>query len=147
MSIDTYANVVIYFNLGVFLLSVAVGIVVLIYCIWKRKVVRYWWVIPVTAGYSLFAQYNVFVPYIAYDDLADPNYLTFKDWGLRDFVYNDIRMLAAWLFVGVVFFLLLERNRLKKMQTTRLAAILGAISFVVLAALLSVYLRAEMFMM
>ena len=64
--------------------------------------------------YSIFAAVSTSTAYIAYDDLADPNYPKFKDWKLLDFVLNDIKMLALWLFIGVVLYLIFGRKECKK---------------------------------
>lgn len=114
MSIDTYANVMIRLYIGSFLLSIFIGIVSLWKGIKQKKSIRHWAVIPCLICYSYIAQYNVFVPYIAYDDLADPNYWQYKGWRLQDFIFNDIRLLLVWLFIGALFDFIAERRKYKE---------------------------------
>lgn len=103
MNIETYANSMIYFFIGLFLVLIVMGIVCFVQKIRGRSV-KHWWIILYSIGYSIFAMYNTFIPFIAYDDPADPNYHIFKGWELRDFIVNDIKMLAIWLLIGVLIY-------------------------------------------
>ena len=105
-----YVTSVIYLYMGLFLLAVVMGIV----AIWRRirkKTLKCWWIIPCSMLYLIFTTFNTFSAYIAYDDPADPNYSIYKDWGLHDFILNDIKMLAIWVFIGALLFLVFERKK------------------------------------
>ena len=136
MSIEMYAEIIIRVYAGLFLLSVlaaAVGI-------WKRirkKTFKFWWTIPCSMLYSIFAAVSTSTAYIAYDDIADPNYPKFKDWKLLDFVLNDIKMLALWLFIGVVLCLIFARKECRKSIKIGCAVLLiiSAVVFLAIMAL------------
>ncbi len=109
MSIDTYAYVMIYIFIGLLLLSVLAGMAAIVMKI-RKKTVKCWWIIPCTIMYSFVAVYNLFIPYIAYDDPADPNYRTFKNWGLRDFMLNDCKMLIIFLLAILLLYFVRKRK-------------------------------------
>lgn len=110
MSIDIYASVMMYFFTGLFLLSILTGVIVTVMKI-RKKTVKYWWIIPCTIIYAVVAAYNLFIPYIAYDDPADPNYRTFKNWGLRDFMLNDCKMLIIFLLAILLLYFVWKRKK------------------------------------
>lgn len=112
MSIDNYCRGVIYFYIGLMLLFLCMGVVGIWYKI-RQKPFKNGWIIPYSLLYSVSAQILTFTAYIAYDDPADPNYMHYKDWGLKDFVVNDIRRFAIWLFIGVLLFLILKKGNQK----------------------------------
>lgn len=112
MRIDTYVDIMNYFFIGLFLFSILMGIV----AIWKRikkKPLKYGWIIPFTMVYSIFALYNTFIAYIAYDDISDPNYSRYENWKLYNFILNDLKMLILWLFIGVIFSVIFSRKQYK----------------------------------
>ena len=112
MSIDNYCMGVIYFYIGLMLLFLCMGVV----GIWnkiRQKPFKYGWIIPYSLLYLISAQILTFTAYIAYDDPADPNYMHYKGWGLKDFVLNDIRRFVIWLFIGVILFIILKKGNPK----------------------------------
>ncbi|MFG6369063.1 MAG: hypothetical protein K1W16_11675 [Lachnospiraceae bacterium] len=112
MRIDTYVNIMKYFFVGLFLLSILTGIV----AIWKRiqkKPLKYEWISPLTMIYSIFGLCNTFLAYIAYDDISDPNYSRYENWGLHNFILNDLKMLILWLFISVIVFVIFSRKQCK----------------------------------
>ncbi len=137
MSIDIYAHVILCFFVVLFLLSIFAGIVVLVQCIRRKEITKHWLVIPILIFYSVGAQFNTFTPYIAYDDLADPNYRIYKNWELHDFILNDIMLLAIWLCIGVLLYLLL--NWYRKSIKTRWAVVLGLMTGIILAIMMIVH--------
>ena len=137
MSIDIYANVMLYFFLGLFLLSILAGFVVFVQRIRGKEITKHWLVIPILILYSFGAQFNTFTPYIAYDDLADPNYRIYQNWELHNFILNDIIFLIIWLCIGVLLYLLL--NWYRKSIKTRRAVVLGLITGIVLAIMMVVF--------
>lgn len=113
MSIEMYVTSVICLYIGLFLLAVVMGLA----AIWRRirkKTLKCWWLIPCSMLYLIFTTCITFTAYIAYDDPADPNYSIFKDWGLHDFILNDIKMLAIWAFIGALLYLVFERKKCNK---------------------------------
>ena len=117
MSIETYADIMMKFYIGLFLLSVFAGVI----AIWskiRKKTLKYWWLIPCTIIYSIVAVFNIFIACIAYDDPADPNYRIYKNWELKDFILNDIKVLIIWLFIVVLLYLVLRRKEYKTSAKT-----------------------------
>ena len=111
-----------YFYVGLFLLSILTGIV----AIWMRirkKPLKFSWVIPCSILYSIFAFTGTATAYIAYDDIADPNYWIFKNWNLQDFVFNDIKMLIIWLFISALVYWVLGRKERKRSIKIGFAAV------------------------
>lgn len=137
MNIDIYACVMTFFYMGLFILSFLTGIV----CLWKRirqqKSIRHGVVIPCLIYYSFVAGYNLFIPYIAYDDRADPNYWKYKGWEFRDFLFNDIRMLLIWLFIGALVDFIVERKKYR--ETTKKIYIAVLIFLAVAASAMQVW--------
>lgn len=136
MSIEMYVTGVIYLYIGLFLLAVVMGIA----AIWRkirRKTLKCWWLIPCSMLYLIFTISITFTAYIAYDDPADPNYSTYKDWGLREFILNDIKMLAIWAFIGALLYLVFEGKKCNKSIRVGCSALLIflAVLFVVLIML------------
>lgn len=136
MSIEMYVTSVIYLYIGLFSLAVVMGMV----AIWRRirkKTLKCWWLIPCSMLYLIFAICITFTAYIAYDDPADPNYSIFKNWGLHDFILNDIKMLAIWAFIGALLYLVFEGKKGIKPIRVGCSALLifFAILFVVLIML------------
>ncbi|MDE7223770.1 MAG: hypothetical protein K2O34_08340 [Acetatifactor sp.] len=136
MSIETYANTMICLYGGLFLLAIFMGGVM----IWRgirKKPLKLKWLIFYfcLTFYSVFASYGIFIPYIAYDDSADPNYGIFKNWTLHNFILNDIKMLIIWLFIGVLFYVVLTRIEYGKFIKKGLIVLLAVLA-VLLAAVL-----------
>ncbi|MDE5801774.1 MAG: hypothetical protein K2I22_02525 [Lachnospiraceae bacterium] len=117
MSIETYADIMMKFYMGLFLLSVFAGAAAIRRKI-RKKTLKYWWLIPCTILYSIVAVFNVFIAFIAYDDPADPNYRIYKNWELKDFILNDIKVLIIWLFIVAVLYLVLRRKECKTSAKT-----------------------------
>lgn len=124
MSIETYADIMMKFYMGLFLLSVFAGVA----AIWskiRKKTLKYWWLIPCTILYSIVAVFNVFIASIAYDDPADPNYRIYQNWKLKDFILNDMKVLIIWLFIVGLLYLVLRRKEYKMpTKTCRLTALI-----------------------
>lgn len=116
MSIETYANTMIYFFLALFLLSVLADVIVILSIIRKRPL-KYWRIMVWSTLYALFAMYNTSIAYIAYDDPSDPNFWRYENWNLHDFVVSDIKMLIFWLFLGALIYLISEKANGKKTET------------------------------
>lgn len=128
MSIETYADIMMKFYMGLFLLSVFAGAA----AIWskiRKKTLKYWWLIPCTILYSIVAVFNVFTAYIAYDDPADHNYRIYRNWELKDFILNDIKVLLIWVFIVAALYLVLRRKECKTSAKTgrKKALILSAV--------------------
>lgn len=122
MSIEAYTTIMTYFYVGLFLLSILTGIV----AIWMRirkKPLKFSWVIPCSILYSIFAFTGTATAYIAYDDIADPNYWLFKNWKLQDFIFNDIKMLIIWLFIGALVYWAFGRKERKRSTKIGFAAV------------------------
>lgn len=112
MNIETYADIMMKFYMGLFLFSVFAGAA----AIWskiRKKTFKYWRLIPCTILYSIVAVFNIFIAFIAYDDPADPNYRIYQNWKLPDFILNDIKVLIIWLFIVVLLYLVLRRKEYK----------------------------------
>ncbi len=116
MSIETYANTMIYFFLALFLLSVLADVIVILSIIRKRPL-KYWRIMVWSTLYALFAMFNTSIAYIAYDDPSDPNFWRYENWNLHDFVVSDIKMLIFWLFLGALIYLISEKANGKKTET------------------------------
>lgn len=120
MSIEAYADTMIYFHMGLFLLLIIIGLV----AIWNRirkKTLKHWWIIPYAVCYSISAAFGTFTAFIAYDDPADPNYGTYAGWKLCDFISNDIKRFIIWFVIGVLLYFIFERKERKKLIKTRRA--------------------------
>lgn len=123
MGIEMYITSVIYLYIGLFLLAVVMGIVAIWHRI-RKKTLKCWWLIPCSMLYLIFTTCITFTAYIAYDDLADPNYSTYRNWGLRNFILNDIKMLAIWVFIGELLYLVFERKKCNKSISVGCTALL-----------------------
>lgn len=123
MGIEMYITSVIYLYIGLFLLAVVMGIVAIWHRI-RKKTLKCWWLIPCSMLYLIFTTCITFTAYIAYDDLADPNYSTYRNWGLRNFILNDIKMLAIWVFIGELLYLVFERKKRNKSISVGCTALL-----------------------
>ena len=64
--------------------------------------------------YLIFAAFSTFTAHIAYDDPADPNYSIYKDWGLHNFILNDIKMLAIGVFIAALLYFVFESKKCNK---------------------------------
>lgn len=109
MSIDFYCMGIIYLYIGLMFLLLGVGVVGIWFRI-RKKPFKYWWLIPYSLLYVIFAQCLTGTAYIAYDDVADPNYMNYKGWVLEDFILNDIKRLIIWLGIGAVLFLIIKKG-------------------------------------
>lgn len=109
MSIETYADIMMKLYMGLFLLSVLAGAAAILSKI-KKKTLKYRWFIPCTMIYSIVAVFHVFIAFIAYDDPADPNYRIYQNWELKDFIFNDIKLLLIWLLLVVLLYLVSKRK-------------------------------------
>lgn len=123
MNIETYISNILFLYTGLFLLSIFIGLVGIGIRIWK-KTLKYWWIIPYSMLYLFSAIFSTFIASMAYDDLADPNYWRYENWELCDFVLNDIKRLIIWLFIGVLLYLVFEREGYKKSIKERCTALL-----------------------
>lgn len=140
MSIEAYADIMIRFYVALFLFSVFAGVV----AIWnkiRKRTLKYWWIIPCTTIYAIIAAFHVFVPYIAYDDPADPNYRIYEKWELQDFILNDLKLLIIGLFVVALFYLVLRRREHKEVWIFFAVLLAGAVIWI----LFSVTIKAEGF--
>ena len=103
-----------------------------------KKPFRYWrGIIPCAALYSISALFSTSVAYIAYDDIADPNYERYAGWTLREFVLHDIKTFMIWLFIGVLFYLAWKRKWTEKLVTAGCVLLGCVIVSVLLIVLLS----------
>lgn len=136
MSIEAYADTMIYFHMGLFLLLIIIGVV----AIWNRirgRAVKHGWIIPYAVCYSISAFYGTFTAFIAYDDPADPNYGIYEGWKLCDFVLNDIKRLLIWFVIGVLLYFAFERKECKRfIKTGRATALILATILLVLVILI-----------
>lgn len=127
MSIETYAAAVSYFYIGLFFLSILMGAV----DIWNRirkKTLKYWWgIIPCSIFYSISAICSTAAAVIAYDDIADPNYAKYKNWGLHNFIFNDVKTFIIWLAIGILLYFVFGRKSTKKSIKTGCAELLAFI--------------------
>lgn len=129
MSVETYTTMITRLYMGLFFVSVLMSIVGIWHRI-RKKTLKHWWMIPYSIIYPIFAVCSTITAYIAYDDPSDPNFRTYKNWELRDFAFNDLKMLVIWLAVGVLLYLIFrKRNPVKKRW---------AVSFVLFMILLAV---------
>ena len=123
MSIEMYATSVNYLYVGLFMLAAVMGIV----AIWRRirkKTLKGWWLIPCSMIYLIIATFSTFTAYIAYDDPADPNYSIYKDWGLHNFILNDIKMLAVWVVIAALLYFVFESKKCNKSIKVGCSAVL-----------------------
>lgn len=136
MCIDLYVAKATCLYMGLFLLAAVMGIVAIGFRI-RKKTLKGWWLIPCSMLYSFFSSSITFSAYIAYDDPADPNYRIYKDWKLHNFILNDIKMLAIWLFIVALLYFVFETNKCKKSIKTGFTALLVllAVLFVVVIML------------
>lgn len=134
MNIETYGRVMGIIFIDLFIVSVLAGIIAIGYTIIKRKPLKYGWIIPCVIVYSVFALFNTFVPFIAYDDISDPNYSRYEDWELPDFILNDIKMLLIWVFIGILIYFRFSKKKSDSFQKAdgRTRFILGAVLFVLM---------------
>ncbi len=133
MSIETYTDIMIYFYIGLFFLSVFAGMIVL----WRKirkKPLKYGWLVLYTACCSIFCVFHTFIPSIAYDDPGDPNYSRFENWKLYNFILNDIKMLVLCLLIGAALYAVFEK---RKQKTSRKA---GGIKILVFLSILLILL-------
>ncbi len=109
---------------GLFFLSVFSGIVLT----WDRirkNTLRYWWIFPCSIFYVVSALLSTFTAYIAHDDPADPNFRRYENWGLKDFVLNDIKTLIIWLLIGAALHFVFDRRECKKVIKVGCIALLA----------------------
>lgn len=110
MTIETYADTIIYIYAGLILLFILMGVVGIFNRI-RRKKLRYWWgIIPYTILYLLTAMFSTFVAFIAYDDPSDFNYARYKNWELQDFILHDIKMFVIWLLAGILLYMVFGKK-------------------------------------
>ena len=112
MSIDFYCIGIIYFYNGLRVLLLCIGAVGLWYKIRKRPFKFDWLMpyIPYSILYLISSPIFTFTAYMAYDDMADPNYHIYKDWGLADFILSDIKRFIIWLCIGAVLFFIMKKG-------------------------------------
>lgn len=113
MNIETYVGKIVGFYMVLFLFTILLGIVEICNRIRKNKVI---WAgfFPCSLLYSIIGIFSTFSAYLAYDDITDPSYGSYKDWVLQDFILQGIRTFLIWLSIGVSLYLLSEWNTLKK---------------------------------
>ena len=127
MSIEEYTRIVFYFYLGIFLFSVLIGFIEILRRLWK-KTSKFWLgIVPCAIFYSFSAALSTFSASIAYDDIADPNYMKYKDWGLTDFILHDIKTFFIWLFISILLYFVFGRESTKKSIKKAFAVILGVL--------------------
>lgn len=136
MSIETYTAIVIRVYIILFLCLIPIGILKLLRGI-QKKSLKYWWVIPHSMIYSIFAVFSTFIASMAYNDPADPNYSAYESWELGDFVFHDIKMLAVWLLVGILFYFVFEKECKKSIRTGCGIVLIFLTSMFVLLVILS----------
>lgn len=112
MTIETYTAKIAGFYMLLFLFTSLLGIVEICNRIRKNKVI---WAgfFPCSFLYSIFGFFSILTAYMAYDDVADPNYWRYQDWTLQDFILQGIRTFLIWLSIGISLYLLSEWNTLK----------------------------------
>lgn len=138
MSIEAYGRIMCIFYIGLFLVSVLVGIIAVGYTILRKKPLKYGWIIPCITVYSIFALCNTFVPSIAYDDVSHPNYSNYENWQHFNFILNDIKMLLIWLIIGILIYFVFRRKKVETSQKTggRALFFIGTALFVLMIFLL-----------
>lgn len=120
MSIETYTSGIGCLYIVLFLAAVFMAVVmgiVEIWCIIRKKPLRYWrGIIPCFIFYLVSAILSTFVASMAYDDIADPNYVRYGNWTLQDFILHDIRTFIIWLVIGVLLYRRYRRRSFKDSQ-------------------------------
>ena len=46
-----------------------------------------------------------------YDDVGGPSYDTYKDWGIYDFIWSDVKRLVLWVGIGILNYLAFIRQK------------------------------------
>lgn len=112
MSIELYCMGTLYLCMGLAVFLLCFGAVGLWFKI-RKKPFKFQWLIPYipySLLYLVLSPCFTFTAFIAYDDLADPNYYHYKDWELVDFILYDIKRFIIWLCIGAVLFLLIKKG-------------------------------------
>ena len=132
MSIEMYTDGVIVVHMVLFLCLIVAGIAAMWRRIGKGKL-KYWWLIPCSLYYSVFAVLGTFMASMAYDDPADPNFGRYGNWGLHNFILNDLARLIIWIVIGLLFYLAFEQKDCKKA-----IKVIGTLVMIILTAIISV---------
>ena len=117
---------------GVFL-SIPAAIV---YSAWKNTV-KYTWLFACIAGFCFFTALIHENILISYDDISDPNYETYKNWDLRQFILSDLRRLMFWVGIGVLNYF----GFIRKNKVIRRLCIFGVCAFFFLLFFVMVFCR------
>lgn len=140
MNIETYTTFTMRLYAGLFLLFTFIGVLCIAARI-RKKIFRYWWIIPCSMFYSVFALFSTCIAYMAYDDLSDPNYHIYKGWKLVNFILNDIKLCAVWLLTIGLLFLLSKNESLKKIIKAKITALFIFLMIFLAAVILLSFIR------
>lgn len=137
MNIESYTTFTMYFYAGLFLLFTFIGIVWIIVGI-RKKTFRYWWIVPCSMFYAVFALFSTCIAYMAYDDPSDPNYRIYEGWNLQNFIFNDIKMFVIWLLaIGLLFLFYKKKSQQKSVKTKSIAFFIFLMILIIVIILLT----------
>ncbi len=78
---------------------------------YNHKTFRYIWLPGCAAGFFVFTAFIHLLILIAYDDVGGPNYETYKDWEIYDFIWSDVKRLIFWVGIGILNYLAFIRQK------------------------------------
>lgn len=133
ISMETYGDITILLGFAGVFVSLAAGIA---YAIWK-KTWRYTWLFLCIAGFCFSTFLIHMCIMLAYDDISAPNYETYKNWDLRQFILSDLRLLMFWLGIGVLNYF----GFIRKNKVIRRLCIFGVCAFFFLLFFVMVFCR------
>lgn len=142
MSIEEYLNFISGIYTCLFLLFILISVVEIWNRVWKKKS-KYWGgIFPCFLFYWFSAILSTFTASMAYDDVSDPNYASYKNWELHDFILHDIKTFLIWLFIGILFYLAVGGKSTKKSIKIASTIVLSFLCFCIQMFLLSPFILA-----
>ena len=105
--LETYGWLVWLLSIAGFLISLFAGS---IYA-YNHKTFRYIWLPVCVMGFCVCTAFIHLLILIAYDDVGGPNYDAYKDWGIYDFIWSDVRRLVLWVGIGILNYLAFIRQK------------------------------------
>ena len=83
---------------------------------YNHKTFRYIWLPVCVMGFCVCTAFvHLFILSIfilsTYDDVGGPSYDTYKDWGIYDFIWSDVKRLVLWVGIGILNYLAFIRQK------------------------------------
>lgn len=108
---ETYGELIFLISFVGIFISIIVGITIAL-C---KRTLKYTWLFLCIVGFCFFTAFRHIMVLIAYGDVADPNYETYKNWNVCRFILSDMIRLVIWSAIGVWNYLaFIRRNKLFK---------------------------------